>query len=185
MFNSTDKNFKTNWTEDYGVFPHFLGLTSRLINLHAFICMQDEVIHKGRPHKAMNWRKVTWKRINNFRFGSTAKVNYVILITDSETFKLKHFPKFPAYFMLKRLKSSSALPQKLEKSSKNLQKVSKIHQENRYRWNGYLKTPVDNRDTNHDGCNLQLIMTTGYSCCIIYAIISLCHHIIWFMLQKN
>ena len=102
-----------------------------------------------RPLWTIDWRKVTWKRINNFRFGSTAKVNYVILITDSETFKLKHFPKFPAYFMLKRLKSSSALPQKLEKSSKNLQKVSKIHQENRYRWNGYFKTPADNRDTNH------------------------------------
>ena len=92
--------------------------------------MHVEVMHKERPLWTIDRRKVTWKRINNFRFGSTAKVNYVILITDSETFKLKHFPKFPAYFMLKRLKSFSALPQKLEKSSK---KSPKIHQENRYR----------------------------------------------------
>ena len=39
-------------------------------------------------------------------------MNYVILITDSETFKLKHFS---AYFMLKRLKSLLPIPQRLKK----------------------------------------------------------------------
>ena len=49
-------------------------------------------------------------------------MNYVILITDSETFKLKHFS---AYFMLKRLKSLLPIPQKLKKTQKILPKIFK------------------------------------------------------------
>lgn len=49
-------------------------------------------------------------------------MNYVILITDSETFKLKHFS---AYFMLKRLESMLSIPQKLKKISKNSKNSSK------------------------------------------------------------
>ena len=86
--------------------------TSRWIHLYA--CNASYALRKTSFKQ--NWRKTTWKRINNFRFGSTAKVNYVILITDSETFKLKHFS---AYFMLKRLESMLSIPQKLKKISKN------------------------------------------------------------------
>ena len=143
--------------------------TSRWIHLYA--CNASYALRKTSFKQ--NWRKTTWKRINNFRFGSTAKVNYVILITDSETFKLKHFS---AYFMLKRLESMLSIPQKLKKKSQKTQKIlPKIFKNTSSKlivisikrfWSTWHRFN-NSRDRNHDDFTAWIIMTTGFSCCIM------------------
>ena len=96
-------------------------------------------------------KKVTWKRINNFRIsGSTAKVNYEILITDLNV-------QAKTLWQRTSCLKDSNLRFHYRKNSKKSRKIFKKYIKKKdINFNGYFKAPGDNQDRHRDD------FTAGY-----------------------